>query len=414
MPISNLNRPKEIMKVRKQTARPCERKGVDNHLVQKSCELKAFCFKRQNKSSLHNVAFEICHKVEADLIESGLLRYELKESPGLEVLFDGIEKLQSLNDEILTSDDITEFELFALPQIESSNLEESTESFELEDGLKASRSKFRDNLLNSIPRYLGYSSSFAHEIFSLAPTNLFDSFFEKSFVRGDFDQVFEVGDDLGKDGIRRVLQADDLLSAAYCMKNEIEDKKHLKRVWPRYSEARFDNLKKKIAEIVNKNMPKQFKKFDGAWSRLSKPQEEAILLEYFYEEAEKPTQKENAKRLTIEVSSYQDRLEGAFKHFEKHYPEFKRIRRRKTPTKNTNENPPPPLYEIKDGKRYEIPHPKRKNKKLSSYQRMAISHWAYNNTEFFLREDMREQSELKEELKKEKILERAEELNFDE
>ena len=67
------------MKTRKQQAKPCERKGKDNHLFSFSCELRDMCF------GLKDDHRDFCLKLEESLIDDGLLRYEIKEITGLHV-----------------------------------------------------------------------------------------------------------------------------------------------------------------------------------------------------------------------------------------------------------------------------------------------------------------------------------------
>ena len=88
------------MKVRKQNATPCLKKGIDNYKVSNLCELSSHCkncdaFKNQNSNT-----FKFCQEVESYLVDNQLIRYEMREMTGLEVLFDGIEKIYNLNAEI--------------------------------------------------------------------------------------------------------------------------------------------------------------------------------------------------------------------------------------------------------------------------------------------------------------------------
>lgn len=55
-------------------------------------------------------------------------------------------------------------------------------------------------------------------------------------------------------------------------------------------------------------MPLWAKNFHLIWDKLSEAQADALKLEWIYEDAEKPTQEENAKKLGISIASYQERL----------------------------------------------------------------------------------------------------------
>ncbi|MFP5492443.1 MAG: hypothetical protein ACLGG0_13145 [Bacteriovoracia bacterium] len=131
-------------------------------------------------------------------------------------------------------------------------------------------------------------------------------------------------------------------------------------------------------------MPQWAKKFYRIWDNLSDSQAEALKLEWFYEDDEKPTQEESAKRLGISIASYQERLEWAYKKLEILYPEFT-TRKRKNPTVTKMAQPPEPLYEILTcGDKVQIQHPVRQNKILTTRQRQKIMKWVHESTANYL------------------------------
>jgi hypothetical protein len=67
-------------------------------------------------------------------------------------------------------------------------------------------------------------------------------------------------------------------------------------------------VKNSIWAKVQKKMPLWAKNFHLIWDKLSEAQADALKLEWIYEDAEKPTQEENAKKLGISIASYQERL----------------------------------------------------------------------------------------------------------
>lgn len=108
-------------------------------------------------------------------------------------------------------------------------------------------------------------------------------------------------------------------------------------------------------------MPTVFKKFHQIWNMLTELQIEALNLEFFHGELEKPTQEHNAEKLGITVASYQDRLELVYKKLSRLYPEYKRIRRRKprSPKSEDVQNPP--------------------EKRMSTAKKAEIKQWAREN-----------------------------------
>jgi len=234
----------------------------------------------------------------------------------------------------LDPDTLTHLETYlndeiALPR-EINLLDVSQPEVELDQDFSKTKTKYKDNLINHIPAHLGYTSSKTNEALSLRPSNLFESYLEQFCTEGLFDQTFEMNSDTNPEGLKKVLESDDLTSVISCIRKDIRKPKRIKAIWPRYTEKRLNRCKSIIYKMNFQNMPDQFKKFDEIWSKLTKKQEDANILRYFYEDQENPIGAEEiAKALKIKPSSLKDRLNGAYKHFEKLYPEFKRVPMRK-------------------------------------------------------------------------------------
>ena len=93
-----------VLKVRKQKASPCLKKGIDNYLVSNLCEHAATCKLNGDYLNSRSELYKLCLNVENNLTDNRLIRYELREMSGLEVLFEGIEKIYNLNSEIFNYD----------------------------------------------------------------------------------------------------------------------------------------------------------------------------------------------------------------------------------------------------------------------------------------------------------------------
>lgn len=236
-------------------------------------------------------------------------------------------------------------------------LEEASDTGNFNENLN---DPFLDNFSNHLPSYLGYAQRFAHEMFSSAPQDIFESFFTSAFKKGAFEVLKGSLDDLSEEGRLEILKSDDLLNVARCKLKMVDLPKDFKRLWPRYTPRRLEKYSEEANKILYRCMPFWARRFNKIWSRLTQAQAEVLRLEYFYEGDEKPTQKENAKKLGIQESSYKDRLEGAIKKVEKLYPEFERVRRRKSKPKTANFAERP------------------KEKKLTSRERAEIKKWAYS------------------------------------
>ena len=96
------------MKTRRPMPKPCERKGEDGHESFKHCSIKDLCqslgyfLDLKSKGTKvykknFDTKFKGCFDVEDHLIKNYQLRYDAREVTGLEVLFNGIEKIHDLN-----------------------------------------------------------------------------------------------------------------------------------------------------------------------------------------------------------------------------------------------------------------------------------------------------------------------------
>lgn len=355
------------MRVRKADASPCARKGNDNHKSSNRCECEKLCkalstFKQQTcigtvdyNESGHNSSFKGCFDVEEYLIKNQLLRYDSKEKSGLDVLFNGIEKLHSLSADHLNIDNLGEVdypdeELTVGEAIASysyeidnqQNFDEEEEAEELDPGLYV-----EESTLDYIPASLGYGHSMAHDIFASAPDNLDEVVFNYLFKRGEFSK-----------------DHDDLFAVARCIKQRRDLIKDIKEVWPRYTERRYLKCLELIDSIIKDKTPFWASRFELLWKELTAEQAEAIKAEYFYIEDEKPTQNELATRIGIKLSSYKDRLKWANKKIIKLFPEYEPEARRNK--RMEKERKLEPLYQIlENGDRVQIPFPVPKEKDAS-------------------------------------------------
>lgn len=370
------------MKVRKQNAKPCEKKGVDNHLYSWSCELRHIC------KSMSDDYSDICTKVEEELVDHNLIRYETREMTGLHVLFSGVEKSYDLDSGYIFNEDGTQYD--------SSNTDLTLDSHykAINEGKYSEDEDFEliediipDNTsspLNHISSGLSYSKSKSSDIFALAPDNIYESMFLSVYKKGIFNPKYkDIPNESKSEKIKREIKEDDLHSVATLLLFEISNPKTIKKLWHRYTPRRFEKNKVIVLKTVNKNMPEWAKRLNKYWNLITDAQREAINSEYFYESFEKPTQKELARRLGISVASYQDRLEGAYKHLLKLYPEYPRHRRR-NPKKEQEELKPAPLYEIINGTPVEIPIPKMRLKKVLTKDKVKVSKWAKNKEKAYI------------------------------
>ena len=364
------------MKTRKQQAKPCERKGKDNHLFSFSCELRDVCF------GLKDDHRDFCLKLEESLIDDGLVRYETKEITGLHVLFNGIEKTISTNSEDLFHDEFLYEDLNGTIDSHFNSL--NSREYEKEKPIQTSNLDYQTGV-SALNNDLGYNRAKSNEIFGLKPTNLYDSLFTSLYKRGIFNPKYqEIANESESDRIKRETRDDDLYNVATILLFDIKNPKILKKIWSRYTPHRFEKNKQKVLGIFNKNLPEWAKRLNRYWNNITDAQREAIDCEYFFEGFEKPTQKESAQKLGISKGSYEDRLEGAYKKLLKLYPEYERVKRRKKKPETKDELLPMPLYELISGFAVEVPHPEKKNKKVSRQLKSKIFKEAENTASDFM------------------------------
>ena len=229
-----------------------------------------------------------------------------------------------------------------------------------------------ESLISFLPSSLGYTQPITNTFATVAPNNLYDSFFLSLYAQGVFDK-----------------ESDDLQNLATCLLHEIDTEVEIKKIWPRYSKLRYNKLKKVIWSKVTKKMPWWAKRFNKIWNILSDPQIDALTLEWFHDSDIKPSQLDNANQLGISIAAYQERLHWAYKKIEDLYPEFKRIKRRKTESL-LKKRSPAPLYLIDiNGEKIEIPTTAKREKKLTARQIIQIRKRAREVTKdkFVLMED---------------------------
>tara|TARA_Y100000768_G_scaffold98349_1_gene71750 strand:+ start:3494 stop:4711 length:1218 start_codon:yes stop_codon:yes gene_type:complete len=372
------------LKVRKQNASPCFKKGIDNYKVDNLCEFSKTCKLKGDFNNPDSKLHQVCIETESYLTENNLIRYELREMSGLEILFQGIEKIYNLNSEIYNDDrfegigpnDLTQMSM-AIDQQNSSALKKD-KLIQKEDYLNenqkiimvqtvVSLEEDETSILNHLPENLGLAQTFSHDLLSTPPRNLFDSIFQSLFLQGVFEpQFIEIKNETKEDRRKRELIDDDFNTVATIMFHGLEDKQLIKQFWPRFTEKRYEKNRAKVYETINLKTLTIFKRFNKIWDKLTKAQAQALKLEYFYEELEKTSQKQNAKSLGISIASYQDRLELAYKKLEKLYPELVREPRRKPRRKS-----PPTGQNLTE-------------KNLSPSEKVKLMKWARQKSDAYL------------------------------
>lgn len=385
------------MKARPQVAAPCTRKG-DLQRGPRRCECMASCKTLKGFKTLESIgtlehqrsqktSFQGCLQIDESLIKENLIRYETREPMGMEVLFEGIESTFNLNSEIfIDDDDSASFDSY----IENrSNILLDTS----DNDRKLKKATFQDRgVRKNVSHALGYAQSLSNAIWADPAKNLQEAFFRSMFVRGFFDR-----------------QTDDIHDLATCLYHGVDIPSEMKKVWPRYTEKRYQQTVPKVWALVYKRMPSWAQKFERIWELLTDAQAEALKEEWFFEEDEKPTQEEIAKKLGISLASYQERLQWAYRKLETLYPEFsrKKDKDKKDPKKIY------PLYEIlPSGEKVEIKFPKIKDKEISVKEKIEIRNWISMTTTNYMFtydeysdvediEDEQEQEEVEEFIEKE-------------
>lgn len=355
------------MKVRTQTASPCEKKGdlvLGSPLCEciKSCKVqKGYLKDSSNGTQIHKKSFPTnftgCLSLEESLIEDGFIRYETREVGGLEVLFEGVEEAQNLNAEIFIDDSPADLPDY-LDVIGNLLTDDRDNDRKLKKG-----TAFDEGLRAYFPEALGFAQNGLSAFAGLRPENLYESFFEAMYSRGDFEN-----------------DNDDVQQLSTCFYHGIDHPKEMKKIWPRYTERRYRETSATIWRKVHNKMPLWAKRFDLIWEKLSEAQATALKVEWFYEDMEKPTQEESARHLGISVASYQERLEWAYKKLEGLFPELPR-RKRKNPVVSQTNQPPGPLLEIlPNGEKVQISFPEKRDRPLSKQQILEIKHWAFESS----------------------------------
>ena len=287
------------MKVRKSIPNPCQRKGEDNQHLLKECECRAECktlggylnpdskgtiaFKKQNKSKKISKKFQFngCQQIEGLLIDNYELRYDGREVTGLEVLFNGIEQIQdyrgSTHFYTYTSNDVNDHSTnienaMIHKHMKKNHLYQSSDP----NGAEASKTRF----LTEMPKELQINTNKMAEIWSSKPKDILDAMLRTCWSKG----VFETG-------------TEELVRTAYIMMKHIEIPEVIEQIWPKFDKEKFKAHEKLVWALVKKNMPVWAKKFKGFLKALTKEQKEAIELEWFYPDDEKPTQADLAATL---------------------------------------------------------------------------------------------------------------------
>lgn len=355
------------MKVRVQTAKPCERKGdlvLGSPLCEclKSCKAQKGYLKDSSAGTLNhhkvtNSGFTGCLILEEALIHEHLIRYETREVGGLEVLFEGVEEEQNLNAEIFIEDAPSSVSTY-MDFIGDFLTDDRDNDRKLKKG-----SIFDEGLRAYFPDALGFAQNGFSAFAGASPENLYESFFESMYVRGDFETL-----------------SGDVQQLATCFYHGIDDPKEMKKIWPRFTERRMRETSATIYGLVHKRMPFWAIRFDKIWDKLTEQQAEALRAEWFYEDAEKPSQEQLAAGLGISVASYQERLEWAYRKMEGIFPELRR-RRRKNPVEVRPAIAPRPLYEIlHSGERIEISFPEKRDRSISKKEINEIKRWVFDST----------------------------------
>ncbi len=224
-------------------------------------------------------------------------------------------------------------------------------------------SAFDEGLRSYLPDALGFSQGGISAFAGCAPENLYDSFFEAMYARGDFDNL-----------------NDDVQQLAACFYHGIDDPKEMKKIWSRYTERRLREISATIYRFVHKGMPFWAKRFDKIWDKLTVQQTQALRAEWFYEDAEKLSQEQLAANVGISIASYQERLEWTYKKLEGLFSEFKR-RRRKNPIEAKSALAPEPLYEVlPSGEKVQLPFPVKRERQLSRHEIGEIKSWVFESS----------------------------------
>lgn len=143
-----------ILKFRKAKAAPCGKKGADNHFLSNACECQAPCESRggylKNSSpgtstynQKENLNFPGCLEIEQGLLNENLLRYDDREISGLDVLFNGIEKIYDLNASIFNDAFLTGYDVSGIVHSIDTDEHDSTIEHKLVSGIDLQEKRFK-------------------------------------------------------------------------------------------------------------------------------------------------------------------------------------------------------------------------------------------------------------------------------
>jgi hypothetical protein len=253
------------VRVRLAKAAPCKKKGIDNRLSSSGCECSAVCSAADSYEYLESkgtrdylqnfpqTEFTSCTDVERYLIENQYIRYDSREISGLDVIFNGIDKLRNLSADHLDLDDLGEEDIVnqelsiadtiiqTRPYFEGNDLfdDRRTADYEIDvveehdhrheyspilEQEKATRATikpvFSASIIAGIAPLLGYGRSMAHDVFASAPKDLSEMVFDRLYSQGAFDKC------------------NDLKIAATIRKQGFNNPKVLKSIWNRYTPKR--------------------------------------------------------------------------------------------------------------------------------------------------------------------------------
>lgn len=219
-------------------------------------------------------------------------------------------------------------------------------------------------LKSHLPHFLNMSRSPMEELWGGGPKNLFQSMLISTWQR----QVFESH----KEPARFM---------AYFLMKGFLDKDVIKKFWGDENSQKFKTCENQVRTIVRRGYPEWANQFIVFKKALTKAQREALDYEWFYETEEKLSQFEIAERLNISVDSYQDRLEQGYQKLEKYFPEYSRIKRRKSVASPNIPKVVSPFYLITDDGKVELETPVRALKTVEPSDYRKIKEWALKMTE---------------------------------
>ena len=228
------------MKEKKQVSSPCTKKGLGTGFSSSCCKCLPECKNLGGYAKLDSIGtlkynveensnFIGCIEVDEFLIEHKLIRYHLRETTGLEVLFSGIEKIPSL---YLPPDKYDLIKIINNPEhihneaefLESISQGEDSALFKANSESDLFSAELEDNgdLIFTSDRP-GFSQSLSCDIFATRPTNLTDSFFRTLYARGLFTpKCINIENETLPYKRKREQKESDLFIVATCLINKID------------------------------------------------------------------------------------------------------------------------------------------------------------------------------------------------